>query len=145
MAYGCESSDRESVMYLRKVKPLEYQQLDNIVLNNTGNDSMIITAPFFDAFLDDEWKGKMRQFGAEQNREVHFLFLTRNAEDIHRGLMSRNAARDAWKLAHYNDYRRATDNILKAISNVDDVKHIAFEKEIDTQSVLDGLVQKMQR
>ena len=54
-SYNQPESDRESDIYLKEVKPLEYKQLDSIVWDGIENTSMIVTAPFFDSFLDNKW------------------------------------------------------------------------------------------
>jgi dephospho-CoA kinase len=136
---GCKSSDRESHTYLTKVKPLEYQQMDSMTWNNTGNSSLIVTAPFFDSFNDKAWIEKMLLMGASKDTDVKFVFITRPSASVRAGIMARGAERDTWKISNYEEYRRNTDVAISSVLNNEEIMHIKF----DNLSEIDDLLEKL--
>lgn len=137
--YGQPTSDRESQVYVENVKPLEYEQIDNMIWDGIKNTSLIITAPFFDSFLDIEWLEKMELLGDFHNTKVDFIFLTRCPNKVRTGLIDRCADRDKWKISNYSDYRKKTDSIIKKILRNNKVKHINFVDRIDVALVTNYL------
>jgi len=119
-SYGQPAFDRESAIYLEKVKPLEYLQLDSILKNGLINDtSAIICAPFFDNFFNAEWIQEMKDFSKEKDLLIYFIVVKAPPETIHERLISRNAVRDTFKLKYYSEYRAATDLILSNMKSLD--------------------------
>ena len=134
-SYGLSESDRESDMYLSKVKPLEYKQLDNIVWDGIKNTSMIITAPYFDSFLGEEWINTMKDLGNFHKAHVSFIFLTGCPNKIQSGLIERAENRDKWKLENYNLYRKGTDSIIEKILKNKAITHIDYRDMIEPELI----------
>lgn len=135
-SYNQPSSDRESKIYLSKIKPLEYQQLDEIVWDGITNTSMIVTAPYFDSFINAEWIIKMKALGDFHSAKVSFVFITRCPNKIRTGLVDRNANRDKWKIKHYSEYRANTDKIINSVLRNKQIKHLPFGEKIDIKQLI---------
>ena len=137
--YERPASDRESEIYIKNVKPLEYEQIDNMVWYGIENTSLIVTAPFFDSFLDIDWIEKMKSLGEFHNAKVSFIFLTRYPNKIRTGLIDRNANRDEWKIMNYPEYRKNTDTIISDIIKKTWINHIKFNNRIDVKMIMERL------
>lgn len=125
---GYPTYDRESSFYIENVKPLEYEQLDNLCIHTIGASSLIVTAPYFDSFLDDDWIERMR-FEAEFNdSELYMFYMVKNSEDILQGLKNRNESRDIWKISNYSKYRKDIDIIISKMLKKEEIKIIDANK-----------------
>lgn len=135
--YDRKKNDRESELYLKLIKLLEYKQLDSIVFNGIKNTSMIVTASFFDSFLNKKWLKSMKDLEPLHNINVFFIILTRPSDLIQSGLIARGEYRDEWKIANYLEYRKNTDKILEKILENKALKHF----HIDSGLAVDQLLQ----
>jgi predicted kinase len=113
---GLDPHDRESNFYLTTVRPLEYQQMENIALENIqiGN-SVVLSAPFVKEIQDLEWFNdfftKTRSAGAS----LEIVYVYCSPDVMHHRLNNRGASRDSWKLANWQTYSK---NLFESIKPV---------------------------
>lgn len=105
VSLGSSKNDRESDIYLSKVRDLEYdtmlkQAWENIQLNQ----NVICSAPFMGEFLNEKWL-KNIDFEAKLN-EASLLKLWINVDlpTARKRIIARNAGRDNWKIANWDTY-----------------------------------------
>ena len=102
---GSSISDRESDLYLSKVRPAEYDCLNAAVLENAGcGVSVIATAPFAREFAAETWfrqqAAKLHELGVDMS-----VVWIRCSADTMRSYIDRRAAlRDSWKLKNWEKY-----------------------------------------
>lgn len=138
-SYGQHKGDRESEIYLSKVKPLEYKQLVDIIWGGISNTSMIVTAPYFDLFIDDEWLDAMKDIGDFHKAKVSFIFMTRCPSEIQSGLVARGEYRDKWKIYNYSRYRKNTDVAINKVLKNKEITHFHFSDIIDVDLMVNHI------
>lgn len=104
-ALGLPPNDRESVEYVQKLRPLEYEALMSTAHENTEcGVGAIVTAPFIKEFADSAWiEREAARFKAD-GVPVTLVWVRCDAETMHGYLRRRGAARDTYKLAHWDEY-----------------------------------------
>ena len=103
---GSTFSDRESETYLNVIRPAEYEALMAAIRENIEcGVSVIATAPFLREFADAAWVERVIEEFDSLNADVSFVWVRCTVETMHMYLRRRGAARDAWKLAHWDEYR----------------------------------------
>lgn len=109
-ALGQSPHDRESEVYLKTIRPREYEALLATTRENVecGN-SAIVTAPFLRELADLSWIQRTRAAFAELGAHVTIVWVYCDAETMHTYLRMRGAARDAAKLADWPGYLAGID------------------------------------
>lgn len=107
---GSSISDRESPIYLDKVRPAEYDCLNNAVLENAMcGVSVIATAPFIREFQTDTWfrqqAAKLHDLGADMS----VVWIRCSAATMRSYIVRRGALRDSWKLKNWDQYVSGLD------------------------------------
>lgn len=99
--------DRDSDVYWRFVRPLEYASMMAIAFDNLQlGKSAIVVAPFAPELRDGRWLDAYRSEVHRAAAAVHVIWLD-TAADVALGRMSRRASeRDRWKLAHWDEFAR---------------------------------------
>lgn len=102
---GQSPHDRESDVYLDRVRPREYENLLATVLENAElGIGVIATAPFVQEFSSQAWIDRTSaQLGAH-GVGLTLVWVTCDVETMHIYLRRRGAARDSAKLANWSDY-----------------------------------------
>lgn len=102
---GQSPDDRESEVYLTRVRPAEYAALDAAMMENLecGN-SAIVTAPFLRELSSQAWADRVTAACRALGAEVTIVWIRCDAASMRTYLRRRGALRDAWKLSHWEEY-----------------------------------------
>ncbi|MFD9890962.1 GntR family transcriptional regulator [Amycolatopsis sp. NPDC059027] len=111
---GVSPNDRESDVYVDKVRPREYDALKSAMTENVecGN-SAIVTAPFIREFSDPAWVNRTQAACDALGANLTFVWVYCDADSMHAYVRHRGAARDANKLANWDDYLSGIDLELR--------------------------------
>lgn len=102
---GQSPSDREGPVYLTKIRPAEYEALMSAVEENMEcGASTVVTAPFLRELTDRAWLDRVNAQVEALGACLTVVWVSCDAESMRTYLRHRGAARDAWKLAHWDDY-----------------------------------------
>lgn len=109
-ALGQSPNDRESDVYLQKIRPREYECLMAAMVENLqcGN-SAIIAAPFIKEFGNQAWINRLESACAELGATLHIVWVHCDPGTMHTYVRHRGAARDAAKLARWAGYLKGID------------------------------------
>ncbi|MFG1644902.1 GntR family transcriptional regulator [Amycolatopsis sp. NPDC049252] len=126
-------NDRESEMYLSKVRPREYEALISAMTENVqcGN-SAIVTAPFIKEFSDPAWVERIQATCQGMGAKLSFVWVYCDAETMHTYVRHRGAARDATKLANWESYLSGIDLELRP-----PVPHVVIDNSASSKPLQD--------
>ncbi|WP_296210743.1 ATP-binding protein [Psychrobacter sp. UBA3480] len=107
---GQASTDRESDVYQDKVAPLEYATLEALAVDNISlrTTDVICNAPFMEQFLDDAWLDRLEEIIKPFDAILVLVWMSTDADLAKTRLVSRNEARDNWKLANWDAHNEVT-------------------------------------
>lgn len=109
-----DPNDRHSEIYRSQVRPVEYRCLANATFANIDNGiSTVVTAPFLAEVVDPQWLRRLMHHCATVNAQLDIVWVGADPETMHTYLQKRDAARDTWKLNHWNDYLTQTDITMR--------------------------------
>lgn len=109
-----DPNDRHTELYLRQVRPVEYRCLLSATFNNLDNGvSTILTAPFLQEMPDFSWLQRLRSRCIRREVDVAVIWVDADVEAMYTYLQARDAARDTWKLNHWDDYLASIDLNLR--------------------------------
>lgn len=112
---GSSKGDRESQLYRGEILPIEYSvtfKLCREILDNGNN--VVLTIPFISQIQDfSKWE-EIRTAARIRNKEVKFIWIEHNIETEKENLISRDAARDKYKLEHWEEYAKSVEGICPA-------------------------------
>jgi predicted kinase len=104
-ALGRPPSDRESNVYLGKIRPREYEALIEGAHENIAcGHSAIVTAPFLREFPSTAWVDNIHARFSVLRATTTLVWVYCDAETMHTYLRRRGAARDTAKLADWQNY-----------------------------------------
>jgi predicted kinase len=107
---GCDLQDRHSETYRTRVRPLEYQCFTESILATVAcGTSAVATAPFLGEMTDPAWMRRLADRCAAGRVDVTPIWLTCDEESMREYITFRSAARDTWKLAHWDQYLDGLD------------------------------------
>lgn len=110
LAHGRPVHDRESAVYLEKVRPYEYRCLFESGRQNLRcGISTILCAPFLREFKDPAWLSRVKVACQQTGAELHVVWLRCDAESMFDYITFRGAARDTWKLSNWEEYLAGVD------------------------------------
>jgi predicted kinase len=111
---GLSRNDRESDVYLKNIRPGEYDSLLEAMTENVqcGN-SAIVTAPFIREYSDEAWIKKTQATCKKLGATLTFVWVYCDADTMHTYLRHRDAARDSAKLADWDGYMAGIDLDLR--------------------------------
>lgn len=125
-AMGAPSSDRESDTYLSQIRPREYEALLATAHENTMcGAGVIVTAPFIREFADEAWLRREGMQFADDGVPVTVVWVSCDGESMRTYLRRRGSARDAHKLAHWDEYLSGVDLDFRPIGD-----HVVIENSI---------------
>lgn len=112
---GSSKGDRESDLYRGEILPVEYSvtfKLCREILDNGCN--VVLTIPFISQIQDySKWE-EIRNAARIRNIEVKFIWIKHNIETEKSNLIVRDAARDKYKLEHWDEYSESVEGIYPA-------------------------------
>lgn len=100
-----DPNDRHTEAYRTQVRPIEYRCLNNATFANIDNGvSTVVTAPFLAEIVDPQWLRRLVHRCTTAGAHLEIVWVGADAETMHTYLQVRDAARDTWKLNHWDDY-----------------------------------------
>ncbi|WP_329346197.1 AAA family ATPase [Streptomyces microflavus] len=104
-ALGSEPNDRHTAVYREQVRPLEYQCLLEAAYANVDcSISTVLTAPFVAELTDVRWMQRLANRCEARGVSVAPIWIQCDIDTMHEYISFRSAARDSWKLQHWDDY-----------------------------------------
>jgi DNA-binding transcriptional regulator YhcF (GntR family) len=141
---GMPPSDRESDTYLDVVRPAEYEALMNAVTENIDcGVSIVATAPFLRELKDRAWLDRLDAQCRALPADLTIVWVSCDADSMRSYLKHRGAARDSWKLAHWNEYLERIDPEF-----VPAHEHVSIDNSLGSRPLHDqaqDLVARIQR
>lgn len=114
-ASGSYSGDRESPLYRNKILPIEYRvtfKLCREILEN--GCSVVLTIPFISQIQDiSKWE-EIKQQAKINTENIKFIWIEHNIDTEHANIINRNAARDKYKLEHWEEYAESVEDLYPA-------------------------------
>jgi DNA-binding transcriptional regulator YhcF (GntR family)/predicted kinase len=105
---GLSPNDRESEPYVNRIRPLEYESLMAAIRENVDcGTSVIATAPFLREFRDSTWVERTTAHFSANGIELTLVWVYCDVPTMFTYLRHRGAARDAAKLANWEQYLEA--------------------------------------
>nr|WP_283251198.1 AAA family ATPase [Rhabdothermincola salaria] len=127
-----DPDDRQTDIYLEKIRPLEYR-----ILLDTVNEvldlgaSLVVTAPFLRELRDPDFYDWMDDRRELDGISVHLVWVHADLDTMRRRLTHRGAGRDRWKLANWDAYRAAID-----LSFRPEGPHDVFDNSLDGEGTI---------
>lgn len=110
---GSHAGDRESDIYLNKVRPMEYQLLDKAVdIALDRGDSIITVAPYIFTFSDPYYWENQRQLAHNKGGVLHIIWVQSDVGTMRDRIIQRGSHRDTHKLGHWDDYAHGVQENL---------------------------------
>jgi predicted kinase len=107
---GLSPHDRESETYLDVVRPAEYEALRMVTMENVAcRNSAIMTAPHIRELRDSAWCERLAAELDAAGAAMHAVWVRCDPESMRTYIVRRGAARDAHKLAHWDEYVNGLD------------------------------------
>ncbi|WP_404816548.1 AAA family ATPase [Streptomyces thermolineatus] len=111
-----DPDDRHSATYLEHARPLEYECLMKAAWENLEcGISAVLVAPFLSEASDARWTSRVIRRCRRLGARFEMLWVDSDMESMHERLISRNASRDTWKLAHWPTYTAGIDLGLRPV------------------------------
>lgn len=102
---GSSPHDRESDVYLSRVRPREYEALAAAIDEQLEcGTSAIASAPYLKEFTDPTWVERMRSTCEAVGGRAVLVWVQCDPESMHTYIRRRGAARDAAKLSNWSNY-----------------------------------------
>lgn len=97
------TDDRQSDVYLNRVRPLEYECFLNTAIENVAlGVSTIAVAPFLSEMADPLWLRSLhKQLPAAT---IHKIWIDASDAELHKRIVARGSARDRHKLDNWTDH-----------------------------------------
>ncbi|WP_030383458.1 MULTISPECIES: AAA family ATPase [unclassified Streptomyces] len=145
-AMGGDPDDRHSPAYLEHVRPLEYECLMKAAWENLEcGTSVVLVAPFLAEAADTQWTGRAARRCRRLGARFEALWVDSDVESMREHLISRNASRDTWKLAHWTSYVDGIDLALRPVvphhvidNRLTASRPLAEQMETVAQKLLEG-------
>ncbi|GAB4590360.1 AAA family ATPase [Nocardia sp. IFM 10818] len=107
---GSTIADRESATYMDVVRPAEYQCLEAAVAENIScGVSVIATAPYLRELTNPAWLERTAATLRSMGADMSVIWIRCSADSMRSYIERRGAARDTWKLAHWEQYLAGVD------------------------------------
>ncbi|WP_280452213.1 AAA family ATPase [Nocardia cyriacigeorgica] len=126
---GSTINDRESPIYLERIRPREYDALAAVIRENIEcGTSVIATAPYLKEFTSRAWLDRSIAEADSLGADITFVWLRCTLETMHLYLRRRGAARDTAKLADWPKYAAGVDVSFQPV-----VDHVIVENNPDSE------------
>jgi AAA domain len=97
--------DRDSPIYLEALRPLEYNALIATALDNLAlGKTVFVVAPLGPELTDLEWVHRLKHSVQGLGGRLRAIWIEIDPETAKERMVARNEARDAWKLAHWDEF-----------------------------------------
>lgn len=97
--------DRDSEVYWNDVRPLEYEALLAVALDNLAlGKSVVAVAPFGPELRDMAWRDACTRRVGQCDAALRIVWLATDAATARERMSARGDARDQWKLAHWDEF-----------------------------------------
>lgn len=97
--------DRHTDLYRAEVRPHEYRCMMNAAYANIDcGVSIILAAPFIDELNNPSWLPRLTHRCQAKGVDVTAIWVHSDLDTMHEYIELRDAARDGWKLAHWEEY-----------------------------------------
>lgn len=97
--------DRDSEIYWRSVRPLEYASLMALAMDNLAlQKSVVVVAPFLVELADPVWTAKLQTTVTELGARLAILWIETDSATARIRMTRRDDSRDAWKLSHWDQF-----------------------------------------
>ena len=141
---GSYRDDRESEIYLNKVRNLEYQtvmkhSIENIELGKT----VFCSAPFLKEMFDTEWIEDLKFELDFFEAKLYKIWIYTDEDSARKRLIDRGAGRDNWKLSHWSEYTSIVNHDMP--ENSDDLLIIenSLTSVMDINEQIDSVVKSI--
>lgn len=125
---GGDPNDRHTELYRTAVRSVEYRCLVNATFANIDNGvSTVVTAPFLAEVADIQWIRWLLHRCAEANVHLEVVWLGADTDTMHTYIQKRDAARDSWKLNHWDEYLDSIDLSLRP-----QIPHFYIDNSLNT-------------
>lgn len=126
---GSSFQDRESDLYKHRIRPREYEALSAVVDDNIEcGTSVVATAPFLQEFNDQAWLDHTFARAAVSNADVTLVWVRCTLDTMLMYLRRRGAARDTWKLTHWDEYTSGVDLSYRPLAD-----HVVVDNDPDSE------------
>jgi predicted kinase len=110
ISLGSDPNDRQSELYLKEVRPLEYRCLMETAWDNLNvGTSSILSAPFITELKDEAWFTRLENRCTAKGIDLAAIWVRCDPESMREYIEFRSAARDAWKLSNWEQYIAGID------------------------------------
>lgn len=114
-ALGQPESDRESSVYLEKVRPIEYHLLTQAALCCVQAGDVVVEAPWLLEMSSKKWVTEFRQEVEQRGGSLLCVWLVCETQTNHERLQARGAARDNGKLDNWQQYLKDSGRWISEI------------------------------
>ncbi|MFJ1751157.1 AAA family ATPase [Streptomyces sp. NPDC088116] len=105
VALGGDPNDRHTELYRTEVRPVEYDCLMQAAYANIRcGISTVLSAPFIAEMTDPGWMQRLTNKCGARGVDVFPMWVQCDEESMREYITFRSAARDAWKLARWDEY-----------------------------------------
>ena len=134
-----EEYNRSSDFFQREIRDYEYYAVLDFAFEALEyNDTVLINAPFADVIRDNEYLDNLRAKLKEKDAELFVVWVHTDVEVCHERMIKRASDRDAWKLAHWDEYI-ATQN-FKQPDNIPELFVFNNSSEEEYKKSIDAAV-----
>lgn len=114
VALGSEPDDRHSTVYREQVRPLEYACLLNAGdISVEARNSAVLCAPFVSEVSDRPWLEGLTERCGRRGVNLSVAWVRSDLDTMYEYIGFRAAARDRWKLDHWEAYTAGLDLQLR--------------------------------
>lgn len=112
---GSHIDDRESEIYLSKVRDVEYQTMMDQAMDNLRlGMNVICSAPFIREFGDPAWLDSIEHEAALHDSKVVRIWIHADMPTTKERIIARAASRDRWKLENWDTYASNIHNSMQS-------------------------------
>lgn len=105
ISLGADQHDRHTDLYRSEVRPHEYQSLMQVAHSNIDTGvSIILAAPFIAELSNPSWLPRLTHRCQGKGVDVTAIWVHSDLDTMHEYIELRDAPRDSWKLAHWDEY-----------------------------------------
>lgn len=127
-ALGGDPNDRHTGLYRENVRSVEYDCLMQSALANIRcGISTVLTAPFIAEMTDADWMRRLANRCSSMGVDVFPIWVRCDEESMREYITFRSAARDAWKLARWDEYMTSVNLELRPA-----VPHLIVDNRLGT-------------
>ena len=102
-----EEVDRDSRYYWQEVRPQEYATLEAAAYDHLAlGKVVVIDAPLRPELNDPVWVARVRKECQARAAHLIAIWMVVSPDTARRRMLARGEARDAWKLAHWEEFLR---------------------------------------